>query len=93
MFVPTRQELIEKIKKLPYEVLPELATFIAYLQYRADLPVPSPQASEQPKSGSAFLLSIAGLGQSDEDDLSERDEEILVKEIDPIRGWSLKRDS
>ena len=37
-----------------------------------------------------FLLSIAGLGAAEED-LSERDEEILSEEIDPVRGWSLNR--
>jgi hypothetical protein len=46
-------------------------------------------ASQQKKkmSGVEFLLSIAGLGVSDEDDVSERDEEILASEVNPIRGW------
>jgi hypothetical protein len=48
------------------------------------------EESTQPsanQSGSAFLLSIAGLGSSQEQDVSERDEEILRTEVDPIRGW------
>lgn len=46
------------------------------------------------KLGSSdFLLSIAGLGTSAENDLSERDEEILRNEVDPVGGWSLKPDN
>jgi len=37
------------------------------------------------------LLALVGLGESNEEtDVSERDEEILAAEIDPIRGWSLR---
>jgi predicted transcriptional regulator len=44
--------------------------------------------AQAPKiSGVSFLLSIAGQGHSGETDISERDEEILAAEIDPIRGW------
>jgi hypothetical protein len=43
------------------------------------------QASES----HSFLLSIVGLGSSQERDISERDEEILSREIDPLRGWNL----
>ena len=39
-------------------------------------------------NASAFLLSIAKLGKSGQEDTAERDEEILASEIDPIRGWS-----
>jgi uncharacterized protein (UPF0335 family) len=39
--------------------------------------------------GRSFLLSVANLGSSQEGDVSERDEEILAKEVDPLRGWSL----
>jgi hypothetical protein len=42
-------------------------------------------------SGVSFLLSIAGQGASSEDDVSERDEEILAAEVDPIRGWHVER--
>ena len=39
------------------------------------------------------LLALVGLGESDgETDVSERAEEILAAEIDPIRGWSLRDD-
>jgi hypothetical protein len=40
-------------------------------------------------SGVEFLLSIAGQGESGESDISERDEEILASEVDPIRGWGV----
>lgn len=33
------------------------------------------------KSGAEFLMSIAGIGSSDAEDISERDEEILQAEI------------
>ena len=39
-----------------------------------------------------FLYAIAGLGRSNEDDVSERDEEILASEVHPIRGWHVDRD-
>jgi metal-responsive CopG/Arc/MetJ family transcriptional regulator len=39
------------------------------------------------------LLALVGLGESDgETDVSERVEEILAAEIDPIRGWSYRDD-
>ena len=39
------------------------------------------------------LLALVGLGESNgETDVSERAEEILAAEIDPIRGWSLRDD-
>ncbi|MGC9348808.1 MAG: hypothetical protein ACP5JG_11760 [Anaerolineae bacterium] len=37
--------------------------------------------------GRDFLLAIASLGSSEDGDISERDEEILSKEVDPLRGW------
>jgi len=40
------------------------------------------------------LLALVGLGESDgETNVSERVEEILAAEIDPIRGWSYRHDS
>ena len=89
----TRQQLTDAINELPVEVLPELAIFIDYLRFKGTSPTPSPEADPSESSGSAFLLSIAGLGASEEDDISERDEEILANEIDPIRGWGLKQDN
>jgi len=89
----TRQQLTKAIDELPVEVLPELATFIDYLRFKVASPLSSPEVESPESPGSAFLLSIANLGAADEDDISERDEEILVNEIDPIRGWDLKHDN
>jgi hypothetical protein len=47
----------------------------------------------QTRTASEFLLAIAGLGSAEETDLSERNEEILANDIDPIRGWGLPRNS
>ena len=44
--------------------------------------------AQDDKQKSEFLFSIVGIGEAEED-LSERDEEILSEEIDPVRGWSL----
>lgn len=44
-------------------------------------------SQKQKVAGVEFLLSIAGQGHSGESDVSERDEEILAAEIDPVRGW------
>jgi len=35
--------------------------------------------------------SIVGIGESGESDVSERSDEILRSEIDPIAGWSPRR--
>ena len=79
----TRGQLIATIKKLPAEALPELANFLTYLQLKSASPPRSEPSGTEPD----FLLAIAGIG-SGEEDVSERDEEILTQEIDPIRGWS-----
>ena len=89
----THQQLAKAINELPAEVLPELATFIDYLRFKVTSPTPLSEADTLESSGSAFLLSIADLGVADEDDISERDEEILANEIDSIRGWGLKQDN
>ncbi len=93
--IPSRQDLAHVIDKLPTDVLPELGAFLDYLQFKVshtiDLPDKlkvTPQAN-----GASFLLAIAGLGASGAQDLSERAEEILANEIDPIRGWGLSRES
>jgi hypothetical protein len=91
--IPLRQKLIEEINELPAEVLPELVNFVEYLRFKVNPPLPLEETEMQTSSGSSFLLSIADLGASEEDDISERDEEILASEIDPIRGWSLKPDN
>lgn len=89
LLTPTRQQLHYAIDDLPTEVLPELTSFLEYLRFKTGLTPLGTEQSEQPAIGSAFLLSIAGIGASTETDLSERDEEILANEIDPQRGWSL----
>ncbi|MFB2936968.1 DUF2281 domain-containing protein [Aerosakkonemataceae cyanobacterium BLCC-F154] len=82
---PTRQQLSQAIEELPSEVLPELANFIEYLQFKVSS---TPALKKDEPEESNFLMSIAGLGESEETDLSERDEEILKSEVDPIRGFS-----
>ncbi len=45
----------------------------------------------EPKGNAAnFLVAVAGLGNSGQQDVSERDEEILRNEINPVCGWNLK---
>lgn len=84
----TRQQLTQTIEELPGEMLPELVSFVNYLHLKSQLgktpatPVTSTQDN--------FLLAIAGLGSSEETDLSERDEEILAKEVHPLYGWTLR---
>jgi hypothetical protein len=70
---------------LPAEVLPELANYLTYLQFKVE------RSSQSDQSGAGFLLSIAGIGEAEED-LSEQDEEILAGEIDPIRGWGFENE-
>ncbi|MBN4005925.1 DUF2281 domain-containing protein [Nostoc sp. LPT] len=80
-----RQQIIESINTLPEDSLSELINFVDYLHYKL--------AQKQPQKTSInFLLSVAKLGSSMEKNVSERDEEILVSEVDPIRGWSLHLD-
>jgi hypothetical protein len=89
-----RQQLIEEIKALPNETLPELTRFVEYLRYKVTHTNPGveptvEQIVEQ-QTGSSFLQSIAALGTCTEADLSEQDEAILARESDPIHGWSVK---
>jgi hypothetical protein len=79
-----RQDLVEVVNALPDEVLIELAHFLDYLRYRTS----QHRKSDIPSQN--FLLSVAGLGKSEQQDVSERDEEILRNEIDPLYGWSSK---
>jgi hypothetical protein len=76
---------------LPTEVIPELTSFLDYLRFKVGLS-PLTEEIEQPNAGSTFLLSIVGIGACHETDLSERDEEILAAEIDPVRGWGLRQE-
>lgn len=77
-----RQQLLEAVRDLPDEGLPELANFLGYLHYKTR------QQKGTETNQPNFLTAIAGLGQSDHQDIAERDEEILQAETDPIRGWT-----
>lgn len=79
-----RQKLIEAVSTLPDEALFELASFLDYLQYK------SVQQRELNNNAASFLLAVASLGNSGQQDVSERDEEILRNEIDPMYGWNSK---
>lgn len=79
-----RQKLLEAVNALPDEALLELASFLDYLRYKA---VQRREVSYKPAS---FLVAVAGLGNSGQQDVSERDEEILRDEIDPVYGWNSK---
>jgi hypothetical protein len=79
-----RQNLVEVVNALPDEVLVELAYFLDYLRYETS------QNKESDLSRQNFLLSVAGLGKSGQQDVSDRDEEILLNEIDSVCGWSSK---
>ena len=89
----TRQQVVKAIDELPFDSLPELAGFIEYLRFKARSSHRSITEKVRKKSGSEFLMAIAGIGASDEDDISERDEEVLAKEVDPVYGWNLKKDN
>ena len=80
-----RNQIIESIEALPQESLAELVYFLDYLRYKSN-------GKQSQKTNENFLLSVAGLGTSIEKDISERDEDILANEVDPIRGWSLHPD-
>jgi hypothetical protein len=79
-----RQKLIEAVSTLPDEALFELASFLDYLSYK------SLQQRTPARNANNFLLAVAGLGSSGQSDISERDEEILRNETDPVYGWNLK---
>jgi hypothetical protein len=75
-----RQQIIKAIDNLPIEVLPELANFVEYLHYKANRRTSVSERTVEENSGSAFLLSIPGIGTSAENDFSQRDEEILASD-------------
>lgn len=75
------EELADQEKRTPSEIVAD-----ALQLYKAQ--------KKKKMSGVEFLLSVAGLGESDQEDVSERDEDILASEIDPVRGWRMEdRDS
>lgn len=51
-------------------------------------------AYTSPKSGNSdhFWESVIGLGNSGDPTFAERDEEILAKDVDPIRGWGVRHE-
>jgi len=79
-----RQELIKAVNTLSDESLLELASFLDYLRYK------SAQQKESDGNAANFLVAVAGLGSSGQNDVSDRDEEILGSEVDPVYGWSSK---
>ncbi len=78
-----RKKLIEAVNNLPDEALCELASFLDYLRHKT-------QQAKENNNNTSFLSGVAGLGNSGEQNISERDEEILLNEIDPVHGWNLK---
>jgi hypothetical protein len=77
------EELAEQEKRTPSEIVAD-----ALQLYKAQ--------KKKKMSGVEFLLSIAGQGKSGQNDVSERDEEILASEVDPVLGWhvdDIDRDS
>jgi hypothetical protein len=82
-----RQQILEAVSALPDEALVELASFLDYLRYK------SAQHREVSNNSASFLVAVAGIGNSGQQDVSERDEEILRNEIDPVYGWSSKPSS
>jgi hypothetical protein len=82
--IAERQKLIEAVNTLPDEALFELASFLDYLRYK------SVQRRQPDNNAANFLVAVAGLGNSGQQDISDRDEEILSSEIDPVYGWSSK---
>jgi predicted transcriptional regulator len=67
------EELAEQEKRTPSEIVAD-----ALQLYKAQ---------KKKMSGVEFLLSIAGQGKSGQNNVSERDEEILASEVDPVLGW------
>ncbi|MEO0378546.1 MAG: hypothetical protein AAF329_28935, partial [Cyanobacteria bacterium P01_A01_bin.17] len=62
-------------------------SFLDYLLYKTR------QQTELSSSPSPFLTSVTGLGNSGQQDISMRDEEILKEEVDPVSGWNIRSDN
>ncbi len=75
-----RQQIVKAIENPPIEVSPELANFVEYLHYKANRRTSVSERTVEENSGSAFLLSIVGIGTSAENDFYQRDEEILASD-------------
>ncbi len=70
------EQIAQQEQRNPLEIIEEAVSL--YKVSRAKL------------SDAAFLLSIAGQGQSNETDVSERVKDILKAELDPHTGWHAK---
>jgi hypothetical protein len=79
----THEQLSQVINELPLAALPELADFIERLRLQFNLT--SAAINNEPEE-SNFLLSISGIGESSEPDLSDKDAENLAPKIEPTRG-------
>ena len=79
----THEQLSQAINELPLAALPELADFIESLLFNLNL---TPAAINNEPEESNFLLSISGIGESSEPNLSDKDTENGELEIDPTRG-------
>jgi predicted transcriptional regulator len=78
------EELAEREQRTPSEIVAD-----ALDAYKSQ----QPKRSEEKMSDIEFLSAIVGLGESDEEDIAERDEEILASGIDPLRGWHVEENS
>jgi len=72
------EEVARQVRRTPEQVITE-AMRVYEEQLQAD-------------DGTPFWSAIIGLGASGEADVAARDEEILLAEVDPIRGWSVPHD-
>jgi len=72
------EEIARQVRRTPEQVITE-AMRVYEEQLQAD-------------DGTPFWSAIIGLGASGEADVAARDEEILLAEVDPIRGWSVLHD-
>jgi predicted transcriptional regulator len=80
------EKLIQQIERLAQQERRQQVEIIARALYIYEKRL-------EATASSPFLLAIAGLGSSGQGDVAEHDEEILATEIDPRRGWGLKRDA
>jgi len=77
----THKQLSQAINELPPAALPELASFIESLLFKFNL-TPVAINNNEPEE-SNFLLSISGIGESSEPDLSDKNAGNLELESEP----------
>jgi len=75
-------DIIDVINSLSSEVLPELANYLACIQFK----ISQPEQTENLSSGNSFLLSIAGMSSSEERDTSEHILEVVSNCIEKKYG-------